>query len=178
MLRELHEAVRDFHPPSDARWRGARGAPKPGQIIIHGDVAPWNLLEDAAGHLTGVVDFDTARPGRALEDVAYTAWHVTPLHDELMGDGTPGPLIVDRPGRLRVLADAYGLDPGERSQLLSEVARMQVSQAFHLAARAHAGDAAMRRLWHDGRFTVTTARSLLWLHQHRQALTEALQPLR
>lgn len=67
---------------------------------MHTDIAPWNMLE-VNHQLSGLVDFDSARPGRAIEDVAYAAWHMIPLHDE----GTAPPPLTDRPRRLRVFAD-------------------------------------------------------------------------
>lgn len=144
-----------------------------GDTIIHNDIAPWNMLETDM-HLSGLVDFDSARPGRAIEDVAYAAWHLIPLHDEAMGDGAPPPELADRPRRLRVFAEACGLRPGQHKQLVDEIARVQVTQAARVAAGALGQQAETVRHWDSGRFTVNIARSLLWLHDHRTELAEAL----
>jgi len=55
----------------------------------------------------GLVDFDMAGPTTRLVDVYNTAMHWVPLRDPVdIGSTWTG---LDQPGRLRVLADAYGL---------------------------------------------------------------------
>lgn len=166
-------AVADFDP-AGLGWRNPEGWPRHGDRVIHGDVAPWNMLE-VDGRLTGLVDFDSARPGRPIEDVAYAAWHLTPLHDEPMGDGGPPPPLADRPRRLRVFADACNLDHTGRGGLLDEVARVQVTQGARVAAGALGDEPATGQHWDQGRFTRTIARSLLWLDDHRDHLAPALR---
>lgn len=173
LLRSLHAATADFIPPVDSRWRTSLSRTGTGVQVIHRDVAPWNLLE-VDGHITGLVDWDLAGTGRPVEDLAYSAWHFVPLHGELMGDGSTGPAESDRPRRLRVLCDAYGLDADTRATLLGEVAGMQVRQAASVSVDAQHGDGAARDLWDDGRFTEATARSLAWLAAHRAQLQDAL----
>lgn len=97
--------------PRQARWPGI-----------------LNLLQ-ANGIITGLVDWDLAGPGRLIEDFAYMAWHFVPLHDEPTGDRTAGPPLADRPRRLRLLCDCYGLTRQERHTLVAEVAAMEVRQA-------------------------------------------------
>lgn len=166
------DAVADFAPVG-LLWRNPEGWPLHGDRVIHNDIAPWNMLE-IDGQLSGLVDFDSARPGRPIEDVAYAAWHMTPLHDEPMGDGAPPPPLVDRPRRLRLFADACGLDADGRGHLLGEVARVQVTQGARVAAGALGEHPATARHWDHGRFTRNIARSLLWLDQHRDDLAPAL----
>jgi hypothetical protein len=174
LLRELHDATADFEPPADAVWQiePAREAVG-GARIIHRDVAAWNLLE-AGEVFTGLADWDLAGPGRPIEDFAYMAWHFTPLHPELMGDGSIGPPVADRPRRLRLLADAYRLRTDERQVLMSEVARMEVRQAARIADGALACDQVSARLWRAGRFTENIARSLSWLADHREDIEKEL----
>ena len=173
LLRDLHKATAEFTPPAGSRWRTSLSTAATGVQVIHRDVAPWNLLE-VDGHLTGLVDWDLAGPGRPVEDLAYTAWHVVPLHGEPMADGSAGPAEADRPRRLRVLCNAYGLDQPARAGFLGEVAGMQVRQAASVSVDAQRGDPAAVRLWNDGRFTEATARSLAWLAEHRERLQVAL----
>lgn len=169
----LAEAVRDFRAPRGATWLNPEGWPLHGDTVIHNDIAPWNMLE-VDQRLSGLVDFDSARPGRAIEDVAYAAWHMVPLHDEPMGDGAAPPPSPERPRRLRVFAEACGIEQAQRVRLLDEVARVQVNQAARVAAGALGHQADTARHWNGGRFTVNIARSLLWLDQHRNALQQAL----
>jgi hypothetical protein len=174
LLRELHDATADFIPPVGAVWQVEPGPAGPGGgRIIHRDVAAWNLLENG-DVITGLADWDLAGPGRLIEDFAYVAWHFAPLHPEPMGDGSSGPAVADRPRRLRILADSYGLTADERQTVLGEVAAMQVRQATRIADGALAGDEVSVRLWRAGRFTENTGRSLSWLAEHRDSLTRAL----
>jgi hypothetical protein len=122
-----------------------------------------------------VTDWDTAGPGRLIEDFAYVAWLFTPLHPELMGDGTTGPPDDDRPRRLRLLCDTYGLTGDERAGLLGEVAGVEVRQAASVAVSALAHDPVYVQLWRDGCFTGNTGRSLTWLAEHRDDLERALR---
>lgn len=169
----LAEAVRDFRTPPGATWCNPEGWPLHGDTVIHNDIAPWSMLE-VDQRLSGLVDFDSARPGRAIEDVAYAAWHMVPLHDEPMGDGAAPPPLSERPRRLRIFAEACGVEQPQRVGLLDEVARVQVNQAARVAAGALGHHAETARHWNGGRFTVNIARSLLWLDQHRNALEQAL----
>jgi hypothetical protein len=173
LLRDLHRVTADFVPPVDSRWRTSVSTSGTGTQVIHRDVAPWNLLE-LDGHVTGLVDWDLAGPGRPVEDLAYTAWHFVPLHGEPMGDGSTGPAEVDRPRRLRVLCDAYGLDADARVSFLGEVAGMEVRQAASVSVDAQHGDPAAQGLWDNGRFTEATARALDWLGARREQLQALL----
>lgn len=51
---------------------------------------------------------------------------------------------------------------------------MEVRQAAQVADDALAGEPASVSLWRSGRFTEATARSLIWLSQHRDRLNQAL----
>ena len=174
LLRAFHDATADFVPPAGVRWR-VPSRPVPAKRIIHRDVAPWNLLQ-TGGTITGLVDWDLAGPGRLIEDFAYMVWHFVPLHGEPMGDDTEGPPVVDRPRRLRLLCDSYGLDNRDRQTLVAEVAAMEVRQAAQVADDALTGDPAAAGLWRGGSFTETTGRSLIWLSEHRDGLEWALRP--
>lgn len=68
--------------------------------------------------MTGLVDWDLAGPGRLIADFVYMAWHFTALHPDIVGDGTTGPPTADRPRRLRLLADTYGLTVHQRQAFL------------------------------------------------------------
>jgi hypothetical protein len=82
--------------------------------------------------------------------------------------------VLSRPGRLRLLADSYGLQDQDRQCLMAEVAAMQVRQAAQVADDALTGDPASARLWKYGHFTGATGRSLLWLGRHRDRFDLAI----
>ncbi|MBS0409671.1 MAG: aminoglycoside phosphotransferase family protein [Proteobacteria bacterium] len=110
MLWAYHGAVRGFAPPSPAVWRHGPQQLAPGQIVLHGDFGPYNLIWDGPT-LNGVIDFELARPGDPLEDAAFAAIRIAPLRPdaalEKIGFSTP----PDRRARLMAFAEGYGVDP-------------------------------------------------------------------
>lgn len=109
-LREYHAAVRDFRPPADARWRAQEEPWRPGMIIRHGDLGPWNSIWNG-DRLVGFIDWDFAAPGHALDDLAQLAWYTVPLRpleqqrrESISGDSTLR-------SRLDALCAAYRAHP-------------------------------------------------------------------
>lgn len=101
MIRDFHDAVQDFRPPRDACWQVL--VPAEGDdIIAHQDLAPWNLVAGESGW--AFIDWDTAAPGSRLWDVAYAVRGFVPL------SAHPDWQTPDAAARLRLFADAYGLD--------------------------------------------------------------------
>lgn len=108
-LRRYHDAVRDYLPSTDSVWSRATGAPRPGELVCHGDCGPWNVVW-REGNPVGLVDWDHARPASPLHDVAYALEHSVPFRDDtecVRWLRYPSP--PDRRQRLEVFADAYGL---------------------------------------------------------------------
>lgn len=63
LLRAYHDATADFAP---VRASG-------GEVMCHNDWTPANtIMNDGAP--TGMIDFDTARPGTRLWDLTYSVW--------------------------------------------------------------------------------------------------------
>ncbi|MBA2625265.1 MAG: aminoglycoside phosphotransferase family protein, partial [Acidimicrobiia bacterium] len=125
-LRRYHDAVSTFEPPPDASWQRLLGTPD-GSVVGHGDISVANVVVGPHGGSVALIDWDLAVPSTALWDVAYAAWRLVPLVDDpdLAPIGWPAP--VDRPMRLRLLVEAYGLDPADRRRLLEVVAQRQRS---------------------------------------------------
>ena len=63
-LRRYHDVVRAFDPGEEACWRVGCRALEPGEIVCHGDFAPWNTLW-TSGSLVGIIDWDMAEPGNS-----------------------------------------------------------------------------------------------------------------
>jgi len=105
LLARYHADVADFTPPSPAIWQHGPEELAPGEIVLHGDFAPYNLIwrED---ELVGVIDWDLARPGRPIHDAAFAAFKCVPLREDLAPLGFPSP--PDRRARLETFAEAYG----------------------------------------------------------------------
>ena len=107
-LRRYHDAVRGFVPPPDARWRNPLAmAMRDAELVRHGDFSPFNTVW-LGDRLTGVIDWDFAQPGSALDDLGYLAWYAVPLSGEARAREHGFGDELDRAYRLRVLAGAYG----------------------------------------------------------------------
>jgi aminoglycoside phosphotransferase (APT) family kinase protein len=83
-LRGLHDAAADFRTDNDC-WRHHDQRPAPGEIVSHGDVAPWNTVY-RGGVPVAFIDWDPARPVEPLLELADAAWCFVPL-DETRGAG-------------------------------------------------------------------------------------------
>jgi hypothetical protein len=144
MIRDFHDAVTGFTPPPDAAWQVVIPPEDDGggEIIAHHDLAPWNLVTD--GDTWTFIDWDGAGPGSRLWDLAYAVKAFVPLSAD------PSWQRPDAAARVRVLADAYGLDEEQRRCLAPMLARR--ARAMHdLLAAGHAhGRQPWARLWAEG----------------------------
>ncbi len=89
-LQLIHQLdARDITASLHSRARG-------GQVLVHGDYGPQNLLLDPATlEITGILDWEWAHAGDRVEDLAWCEWVVRMHH--------PGQV-----GLLGMFFDAYG----------------------------------------------------------------------
>lgn len=109
LLRDYHDAVAGFRPPHGLSWFTGEAAPRDDEVICHGDFGPWNIVWRGAGPV-GIIDWDYARPGNRLHDIAYALEYVAPFRDDaecLRWLRYPEP--PNRRHRLELFAAAYGL---------------------------------------------------------------------
>jgi Ser/Thr protein kinase RdoA (MazF antagonist) len=111
LVRELHECMKTFRPPSGATWDVAV-PPDRQELICHNDLGPWNLVRD--GERWVFIDWDGAGPGSRLWDVAYAIQTFVPLE-------AGGALAVQQAG-VRAIGDGYGLTDGQRRELPALIA--------------------------------------------------------
>src|SRR5436309_1970233 len=72
LAADLAAALRTFVAPESARWWHGAVDPLAGSTIIHGDLAPWNVIVD--GNEWGLIDWDFAGPGRFEWEASYTLY--------------------------------------------------------------------------------------------------------
>lgn len=166
LLRRYHDVVSDFRPPEGAKWRIV--APTAHEIVTHNDWSPWNaLFRDARIYM--LLDWDLAGPGSRVWGVANGVASWVPLFS-----GHTRHSFAEMTRRLRLFADAYGLDDRERSELIPTI-RLEfahVSRVIHDAADL--GDPGMRRLVSWGVPQKMFATDIAWLDEHRAELERAL----
>jgi len=126
LLREYHRAVHGYVPDMDSMWRAPGVAWRDGMIVRHGDLGPWNMVW-RDGVLVGLIDWDLAEPGYAIEDVAQAAWYCVPLRppDKCAESGIDP---ADQPRRLKVLCSTYGESVPDVLHALSGIQRIELQR--------------------------------------------------
>jgi aminoglycoside phosphotransferase (APT) family kinase protein len=118
LLRGFHDAAAAFDPHG-LSWSDALSDPTGGSIVCHNDLELSNIVfRDGAA--IALIDFEFAAPGRPVYDLAHCARFCVPIDAEL-DLARLGWAPADQPRRLRVLADAYGLDSRGRLELLPAI---------------------------------------------------------
>ena len=164
LIRDFHDAVAGFTPPTVAQWQVLLPADGD-EIIAHHDLAPWNLV--IGDRQWAFIDWDVAAPGTRLGDLAYAMHGFAPLSAD------PAVARDDAGRRLRLIADAYGLTERQRLDIIPLLGRR--AQAMHdfLALQAAHGTQPWTRLWHEGHGDVWQADAAYITrreHQWHQAL--------
>lgn len=118
LLRGLHDAAHGFDPQG-LSWDDALADPRGGTLVCHNDVCPENVVF-RNGVAVALIDFEFAAPGRPVYDLAHLARLCVPVEDEF-DQARLGWLPADRPARLRLVADTYGLDRDGRAELLTAI---------------------------------------------------------
>ncbi len=111
LLARFHDAAQGFVAPVGT-WNRELADPVGGSVVCNNDVCLENVVfrDNAA---VALVDFDFAAPGRPLFDLAVMARMCVPL-DTPADAAVWGLGSLDPFRRLRLVADSYGLPPGQR----------------------------------------------------------------
>ena len=134
-LHEYHRAVVGYRPPADAEWAYGRLPLGRGDLVCHGDFGPWNLVW-RDGRPVGIIDWDLAYPGPALDDVAYALVYSVPFRDDehaMKWQAFTEP--PDRRHRIAVFADAYGISTDGLVDAVVERQRLTAKHTRILKAR-------------------------------------------
>jgi Phosphotransferase enzyme family len=134
LLRSYHNAASTFEPDPDLRWRNPL-APRSGEIIRHGDFSPFNTVW-VQDRPVGVIDWDFAQPGKAIDDLAYLAWQLVPLQPDERGRQYGLAEGFNRADRMDALCQGYGGDftPGEVIAGAVSVIETEIANTRALAA--------------------------------------------
>jgi hypothetical protein len=106
-VRAFHAAVADFAPPSPAVWRHGAQDLRPGEVVVHGDFAPHNMIWDERAP-SALIDFELARPGRPVEDAAFCVVRTACLRDDARTLRMGFAAAPDRRARLAAFAEGWG----------------------------------------------------------------------
>ena len=125
LIRELHDAARDFDPPA-AVFRTHSRPPRAGEVMSHGDIGPWNTVY-RAGIPIAFIDWDNCGPVDPIIDIAGAAWAFVPLCDDRQLREVGFDPLPDIGERLRLFVDAYGVP--DRSAVLPALVKARAGAA-------------------------------------------------
>ena len=154
VLASTSELMRGFHLasaglPVEGEWNTEMadpGAFSAGQVIVcHNDVCLENVVF-RHGEAVALLDFDFAAPGRPLYDLVQFARMCVPVDDPISA-GDLGWHEADKPARLRVVADAYGLSDRERLEFHSVMGTTIDRGGEFVLRRVEAGDRNFIQMW-------------------------------
>ena len=147
--------------------------PAGGPIVCHNDVCLENVVFHD-GRAVGLLDFDFAAPGRAVYDVAQMARMCVPVDDEVNA-ARLGWQPADRPARLRLVADAYGLDERARHALLEILSDTIARGGAFVRRRVEAGDPNFLTMWNEMGGAERFDRRHRWWIKHQEKFRNALE---
>jgi aminoglycoside phosphotransferase (APT) family kinase protein len=176
-LASMTELMYSFHeasskvPLGQGTWSDELADPQGGLMICHNDVCLENVVF-RDGRAIGLLDFDFAAPGRPLFDLAAFARMCVPVDDDLSASRL-GFEAADRPARLRLVADTYGLDATGRVELIEHLDRaMRVGGAF-IQRRVEAGDENFIRVFDEMGGMERYDRRLRWWQESKEIFISA-----
>jgi hypothetical protein len=110
LLKRYRAAVAGFAPPSPPRWRHGAQALKAGEIVLHGDFGPHNLIWSDSEPI-GVIDWELARPGEAMEDAGFAVIRAAQLRPDEMTRPVGYDSPPNRRARLEAFSRGFGASP-------------------------------------------------------------------
>jgi Phosphotransferase enzyme family len=175
LLRRLHDAARGFDPQG-LNWSDALADPRGGALVCHNDLELSNVVF-RDGIAVALLDFEFSAPGRPVYDLAHFARLCVPIDDE-SDQARLGWQPADRPPRLRLVADAYGLDRDGRAELLT--AMDDALDRIEAATRrsVDAGDPAALAMWNRTGGSERFDRRRRWWVDHHDQFAAALATVR
>ncbi len=145
LIRGLHDASVGFAGGDSKSWNRELADAAGGPVMCHNDVCLENVVFDK-GVAIALLDFDFAAPGRREFDIAAFARMCVPIDDDEHASKL-GWVPADRPQRLRLVCDTYGLDPKGRARVLDCLSKAIGRGGEFVRRRVEAGEAPFIEMW-------------------------------
>lgn len=171
LLERMHAVAASFDASGYA-WGAELADPRGGTIVCHNDVCLENVVF-RNGEAIAFIDFDFAAPGRPIYDLAQFARMCIPIDDDTNARRL-GWVPADRPARLRLVADAYGLDAPERQSLLELLDDSIARGGEFVRRRVEAGDPNFIAMWNELGGMQRFDRRRAWWRSNRGGFAAAL----
>ncbi len=147
--------------------------PRGGPVLCHNDVCLENVVF-RGGSAVALLDFDFAAPGRRTFDMASFARMCVPIDDDVNATRL-GWSDQDRPGRLRLVVDAYGFDLESRMEVLAILDRSIELGGEFVRRRVEAGEPGFVQMWEEMGGAERFDRRRRWWADAKSAFEVALQ---
>lgn len=179
-LASITELLAAFHRASarvamasgDGPWSDEMADPQGGTVVCHNDVCLENVVF-RDGRAVALLDFDFCAPGRPVYDVGQFARMCVPIDDDVNAERL-GWRAPDRPRRLRLVADTYGLDGEGRAELLAVLDDSMARAGEFVRRRVEAGDPNFVAMWQQMGGQERFDRRRRWWLADRPAFADAL----
>ncbi len=147
LLRRYHDASRSFDL-SGTVWSSELADPTDdGPVVCHNDVCLENVVF-FDGQAVALLDFDYAAPGDPVHDIMRFALMCVPIDDDINAVRL-GWHPAGKAQRLRLVADAFGLDHPGRQQLLAALSKTIAGGGEFVRRRVQAGDRGFVQMWNE-----------------------------
>lgn len=173
LMRRFHEASGRVHLAEGPTWGPEMADPIDGVIVCHNDVC-WENVVFRDGQAVGLLDWDYAAPGRPVYDLAAFARMCIPVDDDLSA-ARNGFTAADRPARLRLVADSYGLSRDDRSELMLALNEAILKGGEFVRRRVEAGDPNFIAMWNEIGGMERFDRSRRWWHKQQGQFSNAME---
>lgn len=171
LMRAFHDASSQV-PITTLSWSDELADPAGGSMMCHNDVCLENVVF-REGRAIGLLDFDFAAPGRPIFDLAAFARMCVPIDDDISASRL-GFEDLDRPVRLRLVTDIYGLDAEGRHVLVELLERAMESGGSFVQRRVEAGHANFIRMLDEMGGMARYDRRLTWWRSSKETFVRAL----
>jgi aminoglycoside phosphotransferase (APT) family kinase protein len=139
------------------------------ELVSHQDYCPGNIVF-RDGLPVALIDFDLAKPTTRVVDCVNALYWWAPLLDPV--DRAPALRDADVAQRVRLFADAYGMNQSQRLQVVPIAA--QRARNSHLTMRAAAQvDLVFKRWWDEG-VRDRMPRAEQWIATESERIRDAL----
>ena len=172
LLRRFHDASRGYDPTLGT-WSDEMRDPAGGTLLCHNDVCLENVVF-RDGVAVGLVDFDFLAPGRELYDLSQFARMCVPVDDDLSASRL-GFTPADRPARLRLVAESYGLERDDRLELIEILSGTIQRGGEFVLRRVQAGEASFIQMWDQMGGMERFDRRRLWWAEQRRTFVAAMR---
>jgi hypothetical protein len=154
----------------DQRWFPPRDGVGEATVVTHLDITPQNVVV-RDGRAVALIDFDLTRRATPYDEGSNTAMHWVPLRDP--ADVYPRWAGIDQPRRLRIFADAFGMDAAARSRFVADQIERADATWHRMKQRAEDDGGGWARMWDEG-VGDQIRRRQRWLGDQHDVLTRAL----